>query len=235
MKPILILQHIDSNGPGLFRSFLDEAGRDSELRRPDLGDSVPHPRELGRYAGISLCGGTQSANDDLDWLRAEMNLIRAAAERNVPVIGHCLGGQLMAKALGGSVARHQQPEFGWSQLQRVMNPAAGAWLRGTPETLVAMQWHFDAFTPPPGATPILSGEHCEQQAFALGNLLGMQFHVEPDPRMIRHWAVDLAHLIPEPRPGVQRGHEVMEQFEEKFALSSAFAAALYANWLARCD
>ena len=231
MKPILILQHIDSGGPGLFADFLRLRAVPFEIRRPDRGDPVPVGRDLDVFSGIGLCGGTQSANDPLPYIREELQLIRAAAERALPVIGHCLGGQLISKALGGVVRRHTDGEFGWQPLYPVGSHTASAWLRGAPPRPLAMQWHEDSYSNPPGAEPILTGAHCRNQAFVIGKLLGMQFHVELTETQIHSWVEDLAERLPAAGPGVQCAEEVIAQLPQNFPASRALAESLYTHWL----
>lgn len=231
MKPVLILQHIERGGPGLFAEFLRERGVPFEIRRPDRGSPVPGERELQGFSGICLCGGTQSANDPHPWIHAELELVRAAAGRDLPVIGHCLGGQLISKALGGDVTPQVPVEFGWQPLRVVSGEAADDWLSGLPSGLTAMQWHNERFSLPPGGTPLLEGDHCRHQAFVAGPMLGMQFHVELDESLIRHWADDLRHLIPAPGVSVQTAEEVLAGLESNYPRSQALARRLYQSWL----
>jgi GMP synthase-like glutamine amidotransferase len=231
MKRVLILQHIDQGGPGLFAEFLDEAGVPFEIRRPDRGDPVPDSSGLGEFSGICLCGGTQSANDPHDWIDDEIALVRAAAGRDTPVIGHCLGGQLISRALGGTVTRQEPVEFGWHALRPVPGSAADHWLDGLPRNLVAMQWHNERFDLPAGAELLLEGTHCRHQAFVHGRMLGMQFHVELTEQLIRHWTDDLRHLIPASGVSVQSAEEVTAAMDKNFPRSRALARRLYERWL----
>jgi GMP synthase-like glutamine amidotransferase len=231
VKPVLILQHIDRGGPGLFAEFLRENDVPFEIRRPDRGAKVPGERELKEFSGVCLCGGTQSANDPHPWIRAELELVRAAAAREVPVIGHCLGGQLISKGLGGDVTPQIPVEFGWHALRPVPGPVADDWLGELGPGLTAMQWHNERFTLPAGATPLLEGEYCRHQAFVVGRMLGMQFHVELDEPLIRHWAGDLRPLIPAPGASVQTAAAVLEKLGENYPRSRALARRLYARWL----
>lgn len=124
-----------------------------------------------------------SVNDDLPWLQPVFELIRTAVADGVPVIGHCLGGQLISKALSGAVTRNPVKELGWGE---VMATAAAArdWL-GDLERFAAFHWHGETFAIPPGATRILRSAYCENQAFVMGPHLGMQCHVEMTAAMIR--------------------------------------------------
>jgi GMP synthase-like glutamine amidotransferase len=231
MKPILIVQHIDDSGPGLFREFLELRQIGWRLRRPDLGDPLPSAGELADYSGLCLCGGTQSANDAQDWIGGELALIRAAARSSLPVIGHCLGGQLISKALGGTVTRHPGGEFGWSELEPAPADAGRYWLDGLPEKPVAMQWHNETFTVPAGAELLLTGKYCRNQAFAAGRMLALQFHVEATAETVRHWATGLAHLAPAPGPSVQPPAVVLAQIPEYAGRARALAMHLYERWL----
>ncbi|HWI14667.1 MAG TPA: energy transducer TonB [Burkholderiales bacterium] len=105
MKPVAIFRHLATEGPGYFATYLERHDVPWELVSIDAGDAVPSdPRT---YSGLCFMGGPMSVNDDLPWIRDELELIRRAVDADVPVIGHCLGGQLMAKALGGVVTRNR--------------------------------------------------------------------------------------------------------------------------------
>src|SRR5438093_686225 len=109
MKPIAIFQHSPTEGPGYFASFLTENRIPWQLFLIDADDSVPTDPEL--FSGLALMGGPMGVNDPLPWIPKVLELIRAAVTRDIPVIGHCLGGQLMAKALGGSVTVNSVKEI----------------------------------------------------------------------------------------------------------------------------
>ncbi len=127
-----------------------------------------------------------SVNDDLPWIAAELALIRDAVERGVPVLGHCLGGQLLARALGATVGPNPVKEIGWGEVEVVDPDAAAAWLPGL-STFPAFHWHGETFTLPDGARPLLASAHCARQGFVLGPHLGLQCHVEMTSAMIEEW------------------------------------------------
>jgi GMP synthase (glutamine-hydrolysing) len=134
-----------------------------------------------------VLGGAWSANDERPSLRQAEALIREADARGIPVLGHCLGGQLIARALGGRVARLPRPEIGWLPIRRADTPAARHWL-GEPADAVVYQWHEDSFVElPPGAEGLASSAACAHQAFALRQHLAMQFHIEITPDKITDW------------------------------------------------
>ena len=175
-------------------------------------------------------GGPMSVNDDLPWLPPTFALIRQAVEQGIPVIGHCLGGQLMSKALGGSITRNPVKELGWGEVT-VTDPAAQDWL-GDLDRFEAFHWHGETFSIPPGATRILKSAWCENQAFVMGPHLGMQCHVEMTEAMIRLWNKGWAEEQATPGPSVQLPDEMVVRLEERIAAMRAAADRLYAHWIA---
>jgi GMP synthase-like glutamine amidotransferase len=175
-------------------------------------------------------GGPMSVNDKLPWIPPVLSLIRSAIAADVPVLGHCLGGQLMSKALGGSVGRNPVKELGWGEVQAA-DPAAAEWL-GDIERFEAFHWHGETFTLPPGATRILGSAHCANQAFVLGPHLGMQCHVEMTEAMIRLWCRQWAEEKAAPGPSVQTPEQMFERMDERIAAMRAAADRLYTRWIA---
>ena len=231
MKPILIFEHIESSGPGLFEDFLKFRSIPYQILRPNNEDKIPDCDDISSYSGLCFCGGTESLTNPTGWMVEEVKLIQAARENDIPVIGHCLGGQLISKALGGDVIRHHLEEFGWSRLHLDNNQISKQWLNDTPTELFAMQWHSDTFTLPAGATRILKGDHCMNQAFVYDNMLAMQFHVEIDIDTIKHWAIDLVEKHPITSDSVQTGKQIMQNIDKYFAISNQLANQLYSMWL----
>ena len=231
MNPILIFEHIESSGPGLFEDFLRVHSIPYTILRPNFGDRIPDHSDISSYSGLCFCGGTESLTNPADWMLEEIKLIQAANENSMPVIGHCLGGQLISKALGGEVTRHYLEEFGWSRLHIDNNQISKQWLSGAPAELFAMQWHCDTFTLPAGATRILIGDHCMNQAFVYNNMLAMQFHVEADIDTIKHWAIDLIEKHPITSDSVQTGKQILQNLENNFTTSKQLAIQFYTRWL----
>jgi GMP synthase-like glutamine amidotransferase len=231
MNPILIFEHIESSGPGLFKEFLKARSIPYKILRPNLGDGIPDYADISSYSGLCFCGGTESVTNPTDWMVNEIKLIKSAKENRMSVIGHCLGGQLISKALGGEVTRHHQEEFGWSQLHIDNNQISKQWLNDSPDELFAMQWHSDTFTLPAGATRILKGDHCLNQAFVYDNMLAMQFHVEANIDTISHWAIELADTHPPSSDSTQTGKQILQNLDKHFAISNQLANQLYSIWL----
>jgi GMP synthase-like glutamine amidotransferase len=153
MLPVLIFRHSPTEGPGYFATFLDRHGIPWRLVRIDAGDAVPD--NLNGVSGVCLMGGPMSVNDDLPWIPPLLALIREAVASDIPVIGHCLGGQLMARALGGTVGPNPVKEIGWGDVRITDAKAARPWLGDVTAPILAFHWHGETFTPPPGATTIL--------------------------------------------------------------------------------
>lgn len=228
MKPIAIFRHSAGEGPGYFATFLDAHGIPWRLIAIDAGE-LP-PATISDYAGLCFMGGPMSVNDDLPWLPPLFALIRAAVTAKVPVIGHCLGGQLISKALGGVITRNAVKELGWGEVTTT-DVAACVWL-GDLDRFDAFHWHGETFSIPPGATRILKSGHCENQAFVMGPHLGLQCHVEMTAAMIRLWNRQWAEENAAPGPSVQTPEQMLVDLEARLAQMRIAADRLYTRWIA---
>jgi GMP synthase-like glutamine amidotransferase len=230
MKPVAIFRHSPGEGPGYFATFLARHGLLSELIAVDAGASLPP--DVREFAGLVFMGGPMSVNDPLPWITEECTLIRAAAAQGIPLLGHCLGGQLLAKALGGDVTRNPVKEIGWGRVNVLNNAEARAWFGDLPAFL-SFHWHGETFNPPPGATRILESLYCENQAFVLGPHLAMQCHVEMTAAMIARWCLSGAKEIDDcTEPSVQRVADIEHDMEARLAALNAVADILYTRWVA---
>ena len=192
---VLVLQHLFEDGPGYLGEWLHAQGITWHLRCAEAGDL--YPASVSGYRGLAVLGGAWSANDERPTLRQAEALIREADTLGIPVIGHCLGGQLMARALGGQVQRLPQPEVGWWPIEHTGSAAARAWF-GEERTPTVYQWHQDSFTElPPGAELLASSATCAHQAFALRQHLAMQFHIEITPAKIEAWLANAGSVYPQ--------------------------------------
>lgn len=189
------------------------------------------PRDARRYAGLAFMGGPMSANDELPWVGPALALIGDAVRKDVPVLGHCLGGQLMAKAFGGSVRAAPVKEIGWGEVRVSENGVAHDWC-GPMQSFDAFHWHGEAFSIPPGGTRVLENAHCANQAFALGKHLGLQCHVEMTEELVRDWLTGGAREMAQSRdsPGVQKPGEVRKDLAQRLAALHAVADRLYDRW-----
>ena len=131
MKPVAIFRHSPTEGPGYFATFLAQQNIPLDLIEIDAGE--PAPTDISAYSGLVFMGGPMSVNDDLPWIASELSLIREAVRLDIPALGHCLGGQLIAKALGGSVTKNPVKEIGWGEVSVVDQAAARAWFGDSPD------------------------------------------------------------------------------------------------------
>lgn len=195
----------------------------------DNGEPLP---ELSTIGGLGLMGGPMSVNDDLAWIAPVLRLVQKSMDAHIPVIGHCLGGQLMARAMGGQVRRNDVKEIGWGEIEPVDSPAAAKW--GTPERFTSFHWHGETFSIPRGAERIWRSAHCENQAFAMGKHLAMQCHIEMTDEMIDRWCETGDAEINEAlgrSPAVQTPSAMRENAREKLAALNAVADRVYARWI----
>ena len=231
MKPVLVLQHLPDDGPAFLATWLAAKGRALELRHTTAGDA--YPERIDGFGALAVLGGEWGANDERPSLRQAEHLIRQAVACGVPVLGHCLGGQLMARALGAAVGRSPAPERGWHAVQRQHTALAREWLGDGPAEPVLFQWHRDAFALPPGAESLAHNAACPHQAFALGPHLAMQFHVEVDEAKLQAWAAEAEAEAPAPAtpPGWHGAERLRQDTARHLAASQALAARIYARWL----
>ncbi|SFP52004.1 GMP synthase-Glutamine amidotransferase [Nitrosomonas cryotolerans] len=230
MKPVAIFRHFPIEGPGYFATFLDNNHIPWQLIKLDAGEMLPD--NVHQFSGLVLMGGPMSVNDNLPWIEPELNLIRQAITNDIPVLGHCLGGQLMSKALGGAISRIPVKEIGWGNVTVSNSCISREWFDDLSE-FSSFHWHGEAFTLPDGATRILSSRYCENQAFAMGIHLGMQCHVEMTEKMVQTWCqVNASELTDWVGPSVQSAEEMSAHLAEKIATLNKIATRLYAKWIA---
>ena len=227
MKPVLIFRHVDCEGPGFLAEYLDRERVPWELVAVDQGEPVP--RRPDGASALVFMGGPMSVNDPLDWVRAELDLIRRAADAGLPLLGHCLGGQLISKALGGEVGPNPVREIGWHPVA-CRNPDS-RWLQGLPAEFLAFHWHGESFSLPDGAELLLGNAHCAHQAFALGNILALQCHVEMTAPLVREWTQRYANELSSPSGAVQSAGQMTADLDARIAGLQAIAEPLYARWL----
>ena len=229
MKPVAIFRHSPTEGPGYFATFLDAHRVPWRLVKVDAGERVPeNPRE---FSGLAFMGGPMSVNDDLPWIRDVLGLINSATRSDIPVLGHCLGGQLIAKALGGVVTRNRVKEIGWGTVAVADADAARDWFGPTRE-FSGFHWHMETFTVPPNATRVAGSPYCANQAFVLGKHLGMQCHVEMTPELIRSWCEEWEReRAPKAEPSVQTPAQMFEGMDERVRSLNKIADRLYERWI----
>ena len=233
MKPVLILQHLSFDGPAYLGSWLERTGQPFEVFDSERG--AAYPQHIDGYGALAVLGGEMSANDPLPSLRQAEVLILQALDADLPVLGHCLGGQLMARALGARVHASPAPEIGWQTMQLVDSPSARAWFGDTDEPTV-YHWHSEAFELPAGAELLASSAACPHQAFALGaHQLAMQFHVELDSPKLAVWAASRDPKFQRQQrehATVQSGAAMLAQAKRALPEQQRMADRIYRRWLA---
>jgi len=230
MKPIAIFRHAPAEGPGYLAEFLEARSLPWQLIRIDAGEAVP--ADASQFSGLVFMGGPMSVNDDLPWIGSVLALIRDAVARDIPVLGHCLGGQLITRALGGTVTKNPVKDIGWGEVGADNNAAARSWL-GDIKSATAFHWHGETFSLPAGTTHLLSSRHCSNQAYALGKHLALQCHVEMTEAMIREWCEIGAAEISggADSAGVQSAAVMQSLIPQHLPPLHKLAEQLYTQWI----
>lgn len=229
MQEILVFRHAPHEGPGYLADYLDRRRLPHRLIRIDQDDPVPS--SIDGVPAIVLMGGPMSVNDNLPWIPQVTRLIRRAIAADVPVLGHCLGGQLISKALGGVVSRNPAKEIGWLPVSRVDSPVANDWLDGLPAEFEAFHWHGETFSMPPGATRLLASRACANQAFVIGRTLAFQCHIEMTGDMVREWARLGADELAPACATVQDPRTMTARLDERIARLQTVADRFYDRWI----
>jgi GMP synthase-like glutamine amidotransferase len=230
MNPVAIFRHSPSEGSGYFAIFL-EAHRIPWTLIP-LDEGVAVPTSADAYSGLCFMGGPMSVNDDLPWITPVCTLIRDAVEKNIPVLGHCLGGQLMSKALGGVVSKNPAQEIGWQSIEGGTDAVSRHWLGAyAGKALDVFQWHGETFSLPEGATLIAGNAACAHQMFALGQHFAMQCHTEMLPEMIVAWCEHWDEEADAKQETVQTPATIAEQQAARLPVMRKIADQIYGVWV----
>lgn len=183
---VFAFRHSPLEGIGTIADAL--ARRRIDCRLIDSPTNSTPPHELENAAGLILMGGPMSVNDDFDWLRDEEDAIRHAVDRGKPVLGICLGAQLIAKALGARVYRNPVREIGWAPVYWTGPARSDLLFRDFAAPEMLFHWHGETFDLPKDAEHLAYSDACVHQAFRVGsNVYGMQFHAEVTPAVIEDW------------------------------------------------
>jgi GMP synthase-like glutamine amidotransferase len=207
------LQHVPFEGPGSIEPWLKAAGLEVTCTRFFESTGLP---DLAAVDLLIVMGGPMSVNDEsrFPWLRIEKQFVRSVIDRGTPVLGVCLGAQLIAGSLGASVGPNPHKEIGWFPVHGV--PSGDNRAFRFPSSIEAFHWHGETFDLPPGAVRIAQGEGCENQGFQFGpSVIGLQFHLETTPVSAREI---VRHCRDELQPGryVQSEEQILEAPPERY-------------------
>ncbi|MEO0542069.1 MAG: hypothetical protein AAFZ80_14560, partial [Cyanobacteria bacterium P01_A01_bin.105] len=197
-------------------------------------------------------GGAMNAHEDdkFPHLKEVVDQVHGFHQAGKPVMGICLGAQLIARAFGSRVEPHTQPELGFSPLKIIREAVTEPWIkvfekefekefeknfakdwtRDPADGFYSMQWHFDSFNLPSAATLLMTNDHCKHQAFRIGsNIYGFQFHFEVTPQIVNSWLAAKQAWIAAHYPGLDK--QIRQQLDQYYPQSSAFAAHVAQGWL----
>jgi GMP synthase-like glutamine amidotransferase len=226
-----VVQHTATEGPGLLVDVFAEAGIAVRVVRFDVGDLLPAPAET---SGIVVMGGPMSVHDtdEYPWLKSEKRWLAKAVDTGLPVLGVCLGAQLLATALGAPVITGDSPEVGIGAVVLNDDGRADPVLGPEGAGLPVVHWHGDTFGIPTGAVRLASSDRYENQAFRLGDhVYGLQFHLEVDDEVAAGWAPDLPPGVsldrPERDPVEEAGRRVFRRFLELASTTGAREASTH--------
>lgn len=230
---IIVFQHIACEHPGIFRQFMQQGGIQWDPVELDVGEQIP---DLAPYDAMISMGGPMDVwqEREFPWLAREKEAIcEAVRVRKMPFLGVCLGHQLLADALGGSVGPAEMPEVGMLDVQLTASADSHPLMRELPHKFKTLQWHgAEVKSVPDDASVLMSSPLCEVQSFAVGDTaLGIQFHVETGPHTIDEW-----NAVPEYESALcsafgENGAAQLKQKAQEFESElSATAGVLYRNW-----
>ena len=182
----LVIQHLDIEPPALIGEVLSDAGHQLTTIHLDQGEQLP--ASLTGISGVIMMGGPQSANDDSDYIQNEVAWVKQAEERGVPMLGICLGAQIMAKAAGAEIIRSPLRELGWFPVYHTTAGKDDPLFASMPEGLGVFQWHGETFSLTDAMSLLITHPDVAAQAFRLGRAqYGLQFHIEVNEPIIERW------------------------------------------------
>ena len=230
MKPVVIFRHSATEGAGYLATFLNNKNIPWQLIKVD--EKEPLPTSVKDYSGMVLMGGPMSVNDGLPWIAPILDLIREAKALDVPLLGHCLGGQLMSKALGAVVTKNPIKEIGWGEVTVSESETAKNWF-GDIAQFNSFHWHGETFSLPQGATHLLASAHCQNQAYSIGKHLAFQCHIEMTADMIETWCDVGAKELKESAASiaVQQANDMQQNLPLHVFFLNKVANQVYSQWI----
>ena len=228
MAFVYILQHHEEENAGSLGDVLHARGIEARTVHGYAGEAIP--KRLGAAAGLVVLGGPMgvSERDRYPFLTDEIALISDALTREAPVLGICLGGQLLAHALGATVSKASQPEIGWYPLRLTEAARKDRLWAALPHSCPAFHWHGDTFDLPPGAALLASSELTPCQAFRSGiNVYGLQCHLEITDALLERWLSVWENELPE---GRATADAILSQGQQELPRLERTAQAVFGAW-----
>ena len=229
MKPVRIFRHVACEGPGYLGTFLEQNNIPYHVICIDEGITVP--QNLDDISGLVFMGGGMNVTDPLQWISDEKKLIKKAIKKNIPVLGICLGAQLMSTALGGKITHDPDMEIGWQTVEVDTKNRDNEWLKDLPEKFVPFHWHADTFSIPDGATVLFHSECRINQAFAITNSLAIQFHLEMTVEMVTEWIRLFKNDLESGHPCTQNSDKIILNLEKRITALHQCANIFFGKWI----
>jgi GMP synthase-like glutamine amidotransferase len=207
---ILFVQHVDNEGPGYFKQVLEDQEVPFQILKTFSSVKFDLPPDCN---GVIILGGPMNADDESGYpfLKEEKDFIRELIRQDIPLLGICLGAQLIAQAAGGEVFKADKKEIGWYEVSVSTEDGDDLILKGLPKMFQVFQWHEDTFSIPPQGKRLITAAGCPNQGFKVETrCYGIQFHLEADAEMIDGWLQSALKNLPSNHIGI-----IQKETEEK--------------------
>ena len=219
MDNVLVIQNASSEGLGLFRQYLESDGYAIETILAKQ-EKIPSKR----YSLLIILGAPESVNDNLAYLSDQMDLIQNYVHNSIPVLGICLGSQLIAKAFGANVYHGPKKEIGFFHDLELDNENMSDLFNGFNNPFTVFHWHEETFTLPQNAIRLAHSNDYPNQAFKIGTAVGLQFHLEVDESMINSW-LNHTHYISR-----NEKEKILNDAEKNFSILKQNISIFYKNF-----